>query len=116
MGRSSQIPWATSPRRPASAPTGRTSSSTGCLSRRMNRLVEQMLEASRLEEGRLELKLETSDLLDLVRAAIEETRPLGTPIHKVALKAPSAEVTVKVDRQRVTTIVSNLISNAIKYS
>jgi two-component system, OmpR family, sensor histidine kinase MtrB len=82
----------------------------------MNRLVEQMLEASRLEEGRLELKLETADLRELVRAAIEETRPLGTSIHKVELEAPPREIPVRVDRQRVTTIVSNLISNAIKYS
>jgi signal transduction histidine kinase len=82
----------------------------------MNRLVEQMLEASRLEEGRLELKLETADLRELVRAAIEETRPLRTPIHQVQLDAPPSEVPVRVDRQRVTTIVSNLISNAIKYS
>lgn len=82
----------------------------------MNRLVEQMLEASRLEEGRLELKLETADLRELVRAAIEETRPLSTPIHKLELQAAPREIPVRVDRQRVTTIVSNLISNAIKYS
>lgn len=82
----------------------------------MNRLVEQMLEASRLEEGRLELKLETADLRELVRAAIEETRPLSTPIHKLELETPPREIPVRVDRQRVTTIVSNLISNAIKYS
>ncbi|HEX6489389.1 MAG TPA: HAMP domain-containing sensor histidine kinase [Candidatus Dormibacteraeota bacterium] len=82
----------------------------------MNRLVEQMLEASRLEEGRLELKLEDADLRDLVRQAMEETRPLATPIHKLELELPQEEVPVRVDRQRITTIVSNLISNAIKYS
>jgi len=82
----------------------------------MNRLVEQMLEASRLEEGRLELKLEMSDLRELVRAAMEESRPLSTPIHKLQMQAPPGEIPVRVDRQRVTTIVSNLISNAIKYS
>ena len=82
----------------------------------MNRLVEQMLEASRLEEGRLELKLEPADLRELVRAALEETRPLSTPIHRLELETAPREVLVVVDRQRVTTIVSNLISNAIKYS
>lgn len=82
----------------------------------MNRLVEQMLEASRLEEGRLELRLEAADLRELVREAIEETRPLTDAAHAVRLETPPVSVPVRVDRQRVTSIVTNLISNAIKYS
>ena len=82
----------------------------------MNRLVEQMLEASRLEEGRLELAIESADLRDLVQSAIEESRPLADPKHPVKLAAPADAVPVEVDRQRITTIVTNLISNAIKYS
>lgn len=82
----------------------------------MNRLVEQMLEASRLEEGRLELKLEAADLRELVKAAIEETRPFTDTSHAVKFDEPRESVVVRVDRQRVTSIVTNLISNAIKYS
>jgi signal transduction histidine kinase len=82
----------------------------------MNRLVEQMLEASRLEEGRLELSIEPADLRELVRAAIDEVRPLADEAHPFNLAVPGDEVTVAVDRQRVTSIVTNLLSNAIKYS
>jgi signal transduction histidine kinase len=82
----------------------------------MNRLVEQMLEASRLEEGRLELKLEETDLREIVSAAIEETRPLADAAHPVKLETPPDTVPVRIDRQRVQSIVSNLISNALKYS
>ena len=82
----------------------------------MNLLVEQMLEAARLEEGRLELKPETADLRDIAAQAVELMRPLGDASHQLVLQVPEQPVRVEVDTSRISTIITNLIENAIKYS
>ena len=82
----------------------------------MNMLVEQMLEAARLEEGRLELKPEDADLRDIAKSAVELMRPLGQTSHEIVLDMPRRPVPVEVDTGRIGTIITNLIDNAIKYS
>ena len=82
----------------------------------MNLLVDDMLENARLEDGRLELNVEPTDLGELTREVVETMRPLaGAPI-RLSLEVPARPVAVVVDRRRVGTILSNLIDNAIKYS
>jgi signal transduction histidine kinase len=82
----------------------------------MNALVEQMIEAARLEEGRLELKPEQADLREIAARALELVRPLADGDHPLVIDAPSDAVPVVVDAERIATIVSNLLTNAIKYS
>jgi signal transduction histidine kinase len=82
----------------------------------MNGLVEQMIEAARLEEGRLELKPEHADLREIAARALELVRPLADDAHPLVIDAPKDEVPVVVDSERIATIVSNLLTNAIKYS
>lgn len=82
----------------------------------MNLLVAQMLDAARLEDGRLALKREDLDLRLIVREALEIVRPRATPRHELALDTAPAPVMVFGDADRITTIVSNLLENAIKYS
>jgi signal transduction histidine kinase len=82
----------------------------------MERLVEQMLEVSRLEESTLILKRERVDLRELCRDAVAATRPLLDERHHVELSVPATGVTVFADPDRVGTILTNLLSNAIKYS
>jgi signal transduction histidine kinase len=82
----------------------------------MNALVEQMIEAARLEEGRLELHPEQTDLREIARRALEHVRPLADSKHQLVIDSPAEQVNVLVDADRVATIVSNLLSNAIKYS
>jgi signal transduction histidine kinase len=82
----------------------------------MNTLVEQMLEAARLEEGRIELRSERVDLRELAARAIEMVRPLADEKHPLVLKSPDREVPVVVDVERISTIISNLLDNAVKYS
>jgi signal transduction histidine kinase len=82
----------------------------------MNALIEQMIEAARLEDGALMLRQQEADLRDIVVAAVEAARPLVDDKHELVLKIPDRPVRVRVDSERVKTIVANLISNAIKYS
>ena len=82
----------------------------------MNALIEQMIEAARLEDGALMLRPEANDLRDIVNAAVDSERPVLEGQHKIRVKCPDRPVHVRVDGERVKTIVSNLVSNAIKYS
>jgi signal transduction histidine kinase len=82
----------------------------------MNLLVAQMLDAARLEDGRLALKRERLDLRLVVHQVLATARPLATGRHELTLATSPAAVMVFGDDGRVATIVSNLLENAIKYS
>jgi signal transduction histidine kinase len=82
----------------------------------MNSLIEQMIEAARLEDGGLMLRPEEADLREVVEAAVNAARPLIEERHQILLNFPDRPVRVRIDRERVRTIIANLISNAIKYS
>ena len=82
----------------------------------MNELIDEMVEAARLEDGGLTLKLVESDLRDIARSATYSVAPLVDSRHQVDLDLPERRVRVKVDPDRTKTIIANLLSNAIKYS
>jgi signal transduction histidine kinase len=82
----------------------------------MNELIEEMIEAARLEDGGLNLKLVEADLRDIARAAAESVAPMVDPSHTLELDLPDRRVRVNVDADRTKTIIANLLSNAIKYS
>ena len=82
----------------------------------MNGLIEQMIEAARLDDGALMLRPETTDLRNVVSAAVDAARPLVEDKYQIRLKCPERPVRVRVDGERIKTIVSNLVGNAIKYS
>ena len=82
----------------------------------MNELIEEMIDAARLEEGGLTLRPVESDLRDIVREAVDTIAPLVDTAHRLELELPDRRVRVKVDPERTRTIISNLLSNAIKYS
>jgi signal transduction histidine kinase len=82
----------------------------------MNELIEEMIEAARLEDGGLTLRLVEADLRDVVRAAAESIAPDVDSAHTLDLDLPERRVRVRVDADRIKTIIGNLISNAIKYS
>jgi signal transduction histidine kinase len=81
----------------------------------VNSMVEQMLEAARLEEGRFGLRKERGDVAELTERAIESVRPMLAQ-HELALDLPLAPIIAEVDSERFQIVVRNLITNAIKYS
>jgi signal transduction histidine kinase len=81
----------------------------------MNRLVDQMLETARLEEGRLRLDNERLDLGRVLAEAVRTVLPMGAPRHDVVVDARGS-IPVVGDAARVLTVLANLVGNAIKYS
>jgi PAS domain S-box-containing protein len=81
-----------------------------------NRLVSDLLDVSRIHSGHLELHPDLCDLVALVREVVEDQRYL-TPERKldVLLVAPE-EILVLADADRIRQVVSNYLSNALKYS
>ncbi len=82
----------------------------------MNELIEEMIEAARLEEGGVTLRSIETDLRDVVRAAAAGVEPLVDAKHTLELDLPERRVRVRVDPDRTKTIITNLLTNAIKYS
>jgi signal transduction histidine kinase len=78
-------------------------------------MVEQMLEAARLEEGRFGLRKERSDIVELTELAIDSVRPMLAK-HDLAVELPPEPIIAEVDSERFQIVVKNLITNAIKYS
>jgi signal transduction histidine kinase len=82
----------------------------------MARLISDMLETARLETLGLELDFEPVDLVRVVQAAIDEMRPLLGVNHRFAVVEHQDAIAVFADQKRLTTMLTNLIDNAIKYS
>ena len=82
----------------------------------MNELIEEMIEAARLEEGGVTLRAIDADLREIARAAAESVAPLVDAKHRLELDLPDRRVRVRIDPDRTKTIIVNLLSNAIKYS
>jgi signal transduction histidine kinase len=81
----------------------------------VNAMLEQMIEASRLEDGRLALRKERTDISELTDLAIENLQPLLSD-HEVKVQRPKQPVWAEVDPDRFQIVIRNLISNAVKYS
>jgi signal transduction histidine kinase len=82
---------------------------------RLTRMVGDLLDASRIEAGELELNVEEVDLRKVAREVVELYAPTS-PAHQVELEAPEQPVRVRADPLRLEQVVSNLVSNAIKYA
>ncbi|MFI5272415.1 MAG: ATP-binding protein [Ktedonobacterales bacterium] len=82
---------------------------------RLVELIDDLLDVTRLQGGRLEVHLEPHDLVALVRRVL---RRMGvvTDHHHIEIVAAAEYVVARVDPLRIEQVVSNLLSNAIKYS
>ncbi|MEO7092966.1 MAG: PAS domain S-box protein [Polyangiales bacterium] len=81
---------------------------------RMAKLVENLLDISRIEAGRLSLEIESFDLAASVRDLAERMQALTTT-HRIEVTAPES-LHIGADRDRVEQVLNNLVSNAIRYS
>lgn len=83
---------------------------------RMALLLDDLLDVSRITQGRLELKLEAVSLNSIIDAAVETARPLiETKEHQLTIESPSAPVMLMVDPLRLSQSLSNLLTNSAKY-
>ncbi|KAF0864724.1 PAS domain S-box protein [Pseudomonas sp. LD120] len=86
-------------------------------SQRLADLINDLLDMDKLVAGKMTFDLQALQLWPLLEAAMEQNQPYATQ-HSVALqmKLPQLDVKVRVDRQRFAQIMSNLLSNAAKFS
>ncbi|HZI04828.1 MAG TPA: HAMP domain-containing sensor histidine kinase [Archangium sp.] len=82
---------------------------------RLGRMVDDLLDTTRIEAGQLELRLGEHDLTELVREAVELHRPVSAR-HVLELQVPEHSIPLRCDATRISQVFNNLLSNAIKYS
>jgi PAS domain S-box-containing protein len=81
------------------------------------RLVDDLLDISRLTRGRIVLRKEPVELAVVVDSAMETSRPLVQAAgHRVTLTMPPEPILVDADPVRLAQILTNLINNAAKYT
>jgi len=82
----------------------------------MVRLVDDLLDASRITRNRIELRRERLELASVLEQAVESVRPLCSKArHHVTVSLPSGPVYLDADPVRLTQVFTNLLDNACKY-
>jgi signal transduction histidine kinase len=83
----------------------------------MTRLVDDLLDVSRIMRGKVELRREPVDLATVISRAVETARPtIDAEGHELTISLPDEPVWVEADVVRLAQIVSNLLNNSAKYT
>src|ERR1051325_8356961 len=83
----------------------------------MSRLVEDLLDVSRITRGTIELRRERVDITTILKAAIEASTPLIDRLHhRLKVSLPRQPLFVNGDPARLTQVVTNLLDKAAKYT
>lgn len=81
------------------------------------RLIEDLLDISRIDQGKIALRLERVSLQSVLESAIETSRPkINAGSHALTIEMPDETAWVSADFTRFSQIVSNLLTNAAKYT
>jgi PAS domain S-box-containing protein len=83
---------------------------------RLARIVHDVLYASRIETGSLDVTIESADAEQLARATVDAARAHKPPGIEIKLAAPKDLPRVAADPDKVSQVLSNLLENAVKYS
>jgi PAS domain S-box-containing protein len=85
--------------------------------RQMKRLVEDLMDVSRISRGSLQLQRQYISLQDVVNQAAEIVRPLiESRRHRLEVLLPSAPLQLDADPDRLRQVVVNVLNNAAKYT
>lgn len=83
----------------------------------LSRLIDDLLDVSRITQGKVEFKREPLDLRTVVANAVEQTQPVfERRSHGVVLQLPAQPVMVQGDAVRLTQVLCNLLINAAKFT
>jgi PAS domain S-box-containing protein len=81
------------------------------------RLVDDLLDVSRIINGKISLHREPVELASIISSAVEEVRPLlDARGHELMLTVPARPIVVSADAVRLSQVISNLLTNAAKYT
>jgi signal transduction histidine kinase len=80
-------------------------------------IINDVLDAAKIEAGKLTLELEVAELRELLEQAVRDSAPrLGQPVQDVTIEVEPGAGFVVADRQRLQQVLSQLVSNAVKFS
>jgi PAS domain S-box-containing protein len=83
----------------------------------LTRLIDDLLDISRISRGKLELRREPVELGEVLRGALEANRPLVEQLgHNVSIELPQEPLYLDGDLVRLTQVFLNLLNNAAKYT
>ncbi|MGH7805719.1 MAG: hybrid sensor histidine kinase/response regulator [Candidatus Binatia bacterium] len=83
----------------------------------MVRLVDDLLEVSRISSGKIELRKERVELTTIVDNAVETSQPLIDAFrHRLTIELPYEPIVIEGDPVRLAQVIGNLLNNAAKYS
>src|SRR5581483_5218553 len=82
----------------------------------MNGLIDEMLDAARLEDDRLQLNVQRVDLRDVLGNAVRFAEPAVKRTQRIVVDAGEVPVWVDADATRLCTAIKNIVDNALKYS
>ena len=83
----------------------------------MVRLIDELLEVSRITRGTIELQREPSDFRAILKSAMEASMPLlEANQHKVTVSLPDAPITLNADSVRLEQVFTNVLNNAAKFT
>jgi signal transduction histidine kinase/ActR/RegA family two-component response regulator len=84
--------------------------------RHLAAMVDDLLDVSRIARGKVELKMGPLDIGDIIARAIETARPMLQEHEQTVETAIEDGLTVNGDRRRLIQVITNLLTNAAKYS
>src|SRR5262249_14532038 len=81
------------------------------------RLVDDLLDVTRISRGKIQLRKERIDLATVVHSALESVRPLvESQGHELTVTLPLEAVYLNADPTRLAQVIANLLNNAAKYT
>lgn len=83
---------------------------------RLNRLVSELLDVSRIQANKLTLQMEQCDLAAIVQGTVDEQRRVNQARHIELEVRAAAPVPILADADRIGQVVTNYLTNALKYS
>lgn len=100
-----------------SADDKRRSKTIQSASERMLQLVSDFLEVSRIQAGHLKLKTVTVDLAQISKSVVNELQGLAAEKNlQLLFSEPTKVITLETDAKRLTQVLSNVVTNSIKYT
>ncbi len=91
--------------------------------RRLNQLMQDILDTARIETGSLQIRKEQFNLKDIMlpladdfRRQIDSVKPAGTKVQITVSYPENDIITLQGDKERITQVISNLLTNALKFT
>src|SRR5262249_52237323 len=83
----------------------------------MVRLIDDLLDMSRISQGKIQLRKERVELAAVVQNGVEAARPfIDAQNHELTISLPPETITLDADPTRLAQVISNLLNNAAKYT